>query len=119
MTDLRWQPLPGTTVVSIKQWNKIPPRLHPALEDAARKAGADLQKRIRQLEQDAIVAMKNHGLTVHEVPPQVEQEWHALVREKAYPVFVGPRFSKEMFDTVRSILDEYRQSKGLQTLSKK
>jgi len=108
MTDLRWQPLPGTTVVSMKQWARIPADLRPLLEDAARKVGTRLQKRIRELEQEAIATMKNHGLTVHAVSREVEEEWKTLVREKGYPVFVGPRFSKEMFDTVCSILDEYR-----------
>ena len=112
MTDLRWQPLPGTTVVSMKRWNRIPRDLRPLLEDAAREVGTRLQKRIRELEQEAIVAMKKHGLTVHAVPPEVEEEWRTLVREKGYPAFVGPRFSKKMFDTVRRVLDEYR-SRGL------
>ena len=114
MTDLRWQPLPGATVVSMNQWNRIPPDLRPLLEAAVREVGMRLQKRVRELEQEAIAAMKNHGLTVHAVPPIVEEEWRTLVREKGYPVFVGSRFSKEIFDTVRSVLDEYRRSRDLQ-----
>ena len=116
MTDLRWQPLPGTTVVSMKQWNRIPPDLRPLLEGVAREVGTRFQKRIRKLEQEAIAAMKNHGLKVHAVPPAVKEEWRMLVRDKAYPVFVGSRFSKEIFDTVRSVLDEYRESSELKAL---
>ena len=116
MTDLRWQPLPGTTVVSIKQWNRIPPDLRPLLEGVAREVGTRFQKRIRKLEQEAIAAMKNHGLKVHAVPPAVKEEWRMLVRDKAYPVFVGSRFSKEIFDTVRSVLDEYRESSKVSAL---
>lgn len=112
MTGFPWQPLPGATVISIKQWNRIPADLRPLLEKAAREVGGRLQKRIRKLEHDAIEAMIDHGLTVHAVPPEVEEEWRTIVREKGYPAFVGPRFSKEMFDTVRSILDEYRASGG-------
>jgi TRAP-type C4-dicarboxylate transport system substrate-binding protein len=115
MTDFRWQPLPGTTVVSMRQWNRIPADLKPKLEEVARQAGARLQKRIRELEQEALTAMKDHGLTVHAVSKEAEEQWRTLVREKGYPVFVGPRFSKEMFNTVRSLLDEYRQCRGLQT----
>ena len=115
MTDFRWQPLPGTTVVSMRQWNKIPADLQPKLEAVARQAGARLQKRIRELEQEALTAMKDHGLTVHAVSEEAEEQWRTLVREKGHPVFVGPRFSKEMFNTVRSLLDEYRQGRGLQT----
>ena len=116
MTDLRWQPLPGTTVVSMKQWNRIPPDLRPLLEGVAREVGTRFQKRIRKLEQEAIAAMKNHGLKVHAVPPAVEEEWRTLVRDKAHPVFVGSRFSKEIFDTVRNILDEYRENIKLKAL---
>ncbi|RLB96347.1 MAG: C4-dicarboxylate ABC transporter substrate-binding protein [Deltaproteobacteria bacterium] len=113
MTNLRWQPLAGTTIVSLKQWNKIPANLRPQLENVARKVGIRLRKRIRKLEKDAIAAMKKHGLAVHPVSREVKEQWKKLVREKGYPVFVGPRFSKEMFDTVCSMLDEYRRSRGL------
>lgn len=116
MTGLRWQPLPGATVVSTRQWNRIPRDLRPLLEDAVRKMGIRLQKQVRSLEQEAIAAMKNHGLRVHEVSPAVEEQWRNLVQEKGYPVFVGPRFSRKMFDTVRSLLDEYR-SKNPKPLS--
>ena len=115
MTDFRWQPLPGTTVVSMRQWNRIPADLKPALEKAARQAGARLQKRIRELEEAALTAMKDHGLTVHPVPKEAEEQWRTLVREKGYPVFVGPRFSEKMFHRVRGLLDEYRQGRPLQT----
>lgn len=112
MTDLRWQPLPGATVVSNREWNKVPADLRPQLEDVARQAGTRLQKQVRELEQAAIAAMKNHGLTVHRVSPEVEEEWKTLAREKGYPVFVGHRFSEEMFHTVQRLLDEYRRSQG-------
>lgn len=114
MMDLRWQPLPGATIVSMKRWKRIPPDLRPLLEDAARQVGAWLQKRIRKLEQEAIAAMKDHGLKVHAVPAAVEEEWRTLAQEKGYPLFVGARLSKEMFDAIRSALNEYR-SRGLQT----
>ena len=116
MTDLRWQPLPGTTVVSMKQWKRIPPDLRPLLEGVAREVGTRFQKRIRKLEREAVAAMKNHGLKVHTVPPAVEEEWRTLVQDKAHPVFVGSRFSKEIFDTVRNVLDEYRKSIELKAL---
>ena len=110
MTDFRWQPLPGTTVISVKQWDKIPADLRPSLEEAAREVGKRLQARIRKLEIEAIKVMKEHGLVVHKVPPAVEEEWKTLVREEGYPVFVGSRISPEMFDKVRKVLEEYRRS---------
>jgi TRAP-type C4-dicarboxylate transport system substrate-binding protein len=115
MTDFRWQPLPGTTVISMRQWNRIPPDLRPLLEQAAREVGRRLQARIRRLELEAIEVMKEHGLAIHSVPPAVVEEWKKLMREEGYPVFVGPRISPKMFDTVRKVLNEYRQSTDPQT----
>lgn len=115
MTDLLWQPLPGATVISLKAWNRVPGDLRPLLEDAARQVGSRFQKKVCDLEDSAITVMRNHGLTVHTVPPTVEEEWRTLLREKGYPVFIGPRFSKKIFNTISLVLDEYRQSAGLHT----
>lgn len=115
MTDFRWQPLPGTTVISMRQWDKIPADLRPLLEEAAREVGTRLQARIRKLEIDAIEVMKEHGLAVHSVPPGVVEEWKQLMREEGYPVFVGSRISPEMFDRVRKAVDEYRRSNNPHT----
>lgn len=109
MTDLKWQPLPGATIISLKQWNQIPEDLRSSLEAVSREVGARLQNRIRQLEQEAIAAMKSHGLRVHEVSPAAEGQWLSLVQDEAYRVFVGSRVSKETFRTVLKVLHEYRQ----------
>lgn len=114
MTDFRWQPLPGMTVMSMRQWEKIPADLRPALEKVAREVGARLQTRIRELEKQAIEVMVEHGLQVHPVSPAVEETWRKLLRETGYPVFVGPRVSQKMFDAVSRLLDEYRGSAQLQ-----
>ncbi len=116
MMGLRWQPLPGATVISMKRWNRLPANLRPMLEDAARSVGTRLQRRIRKLEQEAVSAMKKHGLKVHEIPPAAEKQWGTLAREKAFPVVVGTRVSQKVFDSVRSLLDEYR-SRGTKTVS--
>lgn len=112
MADMRWQPLPGATVVSLREWNRIPEDLRQSLEAVSRKAGTRLQQQILQLEEDAINAMKSHGLKVHSVPSSVKEEWSEMARKDLYPIFVGPRFSKEVFDSVQDILLEYRRSKN-------
>ncbi|MBW1896618.1 MAG: TRAP transporter substrate-binding protein DctP, partial [Deltaproteobacteria bacterium] len=100
MMELRWQPLPGATVVSLRQWNKIPEELRHSLEAVARELGARLQKQIRQLEQEAIAAMQSHGLEVIAVSPAAEEQWISLAQEQAYPVLVRSPLSKEVFQTV-------------------
>jgi TRAP-type C4-dicarboxylate transport system substrate-binding protein len=108
MTDMPWQPMPGATVVSTRQWNKIPADLRPKLEAAAAEVNSELWRKVRELEAEATRVMVEHGLQIHKVPPDVEAQWVKLVEEKAHPKFIGPRFSREVFDEVTAALREFR-----------
>ena len=50
MTEFRWQPMVGTTVVSMKTWEAIPEPLRGELERAAHEGGARLLQKSRALE---------------------------------------------------------------------
>ena len=111
MADLKWQPMPGATVVSAKVWGEIPAGLRPQLEQAAAAAGAKLQARIDALNDQAVEAMRQRGLSVTRITPETEARWQAIVREKGIPVFVGTRFSREIFDAVQETLGVYRRGR--------
>lgn len=111
MADLRWQPLPGATVISAKVWGEIPAALRPRLEEAAAAAGAKLQERIDALNDEAVEAMRRRGLSVTHVTAETEERWRALVREKGLPVFVGTRFSREIFEAVQELLLAHRRNR--------
>jgi hypothetical protein len=53
--------------------------------------------------------MKKRGLTVHSVPPELEQEWRKFA-EEFYPKIRGSMVPAEMFDEVRRLLAERRNS---------
>ena len=108
MTDLRWQPLLGVTVITTRKWNEIPDDLKPKLLQAANEIGVELAKKDRALETQAVSVMVEHGLKIHAVPEAAMKEWQTLVQDKGVPAFVGPRFSKEMYDRIQGILAEYR-----------
>jgi TRAP-type transport system periplasmic protein len=108
MTAMRWQPLPGCVIVDNRQWNKIPGELQAELITSARSIMVNLMRQSRQLENDAIEAMKKNGLTVHEVPDSVRQEWIDIVHREGYPIFIGPRFSRDIFNQVQTALDVFR-----------
>lgn len=112
MADLKWQPLPGATVVSAKAWGEIPAALRPLLEQAAAAAGAKLQARIDLLNDQAVEAMRQRGLSVTRVSPEAEARWQAVVRAKGIPAFVGTRFPEEIFDAVQETVLEYRGRRG-------
>lgn len=108
MTDLRLEPVPGMIVISAKVWDRVPQDLQPQLIEAAQAVGKRLMQKSITLEQDAIQAMQDRGLEVHPVPEPVKQEWQNLIQEKGQPVFVGPRFSKEIQDEIQAVVQPLR-----------
>lgn len=110
ITGMRWQPLPGCVLVDNRQWHKIPADLRARMLASAREIAGDLLKQSRQLEADAMTAMKNAGITVHDVPPAAREEWFEMIRREGYPIFVGPRFSVEMHDRVRAAVEPLRRT---------
>ena len=111
MTDLRYAPLTGATVIEKKAWEKIPAELRPKLLEASRGAGQKLRVEIRRLNQEAVDVMVRNGLKVHKVPPDVQAQWRTMV-EDVYPQVRGKIMPAEAFDAVKRYRDEYRASGG-------
>lgn len=108
MTDLRWQPIPTVIIVSLRTWSRIAPELQVKLEEATEKIARKLWTEAGALDNKAIEAMKGHGLTVHPASPEVRQEWKALVEKKGLPMFLGSRFSEDVYRTVEKHLQDLR-----------
>lgn len=107
MTDLRYAPLTGATVIEKRAWEKIPPAMRPKLLDASRRAGLRLRAEIRRLNREALEVMVKNGLKVHKVPPEVQAQWRKMV-EEVHPRIRGKIMPAEAFDTVKRYRDEYR-----------
>src|SRR5436305_767055 len=54
MSDIKWAPVVGATVISKAAWENIPQEVRAPLLIAARESGADLRKGIRSMDDDAI-----------------------------------------------------------------
>jgi TRAP-type transport system periplasmic protein len=111
MTDLRWQLLLGATVITKKDWDRIPADVQPALRQATEEAGRKLRKEIRDAEARDIDAMKQRGLNVVPVSAAQKAEWQKLT-EKMYPQIRGPIVPAEAFDEAMRLRDEYRKQHG-------
>ena len=109
MTDLKWAPLTGATVISTRAWSRIPADLRPILLKLTQETGAKLRNDVRELEQNAIAAMIKRGLQVVPVPPEALKEWEALTRS-VYADIRGKIVPAEYFDEVLRLRDEYRAS---------
>ncbi|MFQ5538711.1 MAG: TRAP transporter substrate-binding protein DctP [Gemmatimonadota bacterium] len=111
MTDLKWAPLIGATVISARTWRKIPDDVKPLLLQSAREAGARVRRETRKFGDDAVEVMKKHGLVVHRVPPVVVADWERSARG-AYPKIVGKVVPAEMVAEVERLRNEYRAIRG-------
>lgn len=111
MTDLKWSPLVGATVMSMKAWRTLPEDKRPALLRAAHEASARFKPEVRKLNEDSIEMMKKYGLEVHPVPPAAVAQWERGARA-GYPKLVGRVVSAEMIQKVERLRDEYRRTHG-------
>ena len=97
MIDMPWAPIVGATIVSKRTWMKIPVNLRPKLIEIAQQAGQRLQKKIRRLEEEAVLEMQKRGLNV--IKPNDEQlrQWREVM-EGAYPKLKGKIIPDDWFD---------------------
>lgn len=107
MVPVNWSPLNGATVISKRRWDKVPDELKPKLLEIAREEGEKSKQEIRELGDKAVRAMKERGLTVHELTDAERTQWEKAARD-AYPAVRGKVIPAELFDRVRELAAEYR-----------
>jgi TRAP-type transport system periplasmic protein len=113
MTDVRWVPLVGGTVITLKAWDRLPESRRGALLEAARKPGDRLRADIRRMGDVAVVEMQKRGLKVLEVDTATRRAWQ-VEAEKTYPKLRGTYCPADIFDEVRRLRDAYRASERTQ-----
>ena len=111
MTNVKWTPLVGGTVISLTAWNGLSEQHKPALLEAARQQGNRLRTEIRRLDEVAIQEMQKRGLKVIDVDPDTLRAWRTEA-ESAYPKLRGRYCPADLFDTVVRVRDEHRRGKG-------
>jgi TRAP-type C4-dicarboxylate transport system substrate-binding protein len=111
MLSLNWAVLSGATVIKKNVWDKFAPDLQEKLMDSATVAGAKMRAASRKEDEDAVKAMQAKGLKVNVATPQIEEEWGKLTAI-LYPRIRGKMVPADIFDEVRRLVGEYRNSKG-------
>jgi TRAP-type C4-dicarboxylate transport system substrate-binding protein len=107
MTDMRWAPLIGATILDKRSWERIPADVRDAIMAASRKAGEKLQTDVRKGELEAVKAMKDHKLNVVAVADDALAAWRSAA-EAIYPKLRGPFVPADMFDEAQRIVTEFR-----------
>lgn len=107
MTDVRWTPLVGGTVITLEAWQRLPATHHEALLRAARRAGERLRPDIRRMGEASIQEMQKRGLTVIEVDAGTRAVWQKEA-EQAYPRLRNRFCPGDVFDTVVRLRNQFR-----------
>ncbi|MGH7739531.1 MAG: TRAP transporter substrate-binding protein DctP [bacterium] len=107
MTNLKWAPLVGATIITTKAWNSIPAASKPAVLAAAAVAGKRFKTEIRSANQAAIDAMKQRGLIVHDLTSAQYAQWEQLF-QSVYPEISGTVVPADMMKLAIKYRDEFR-----------
>jgi TRAP-type C4-dicarboxylate transport system substrate-binding protein len=107
MLELNWAPLTGALVVRKAVWDKVPAAAREAMLQAAVETGKANQAHGRAESDKSVAAMKEKGLKVHTVTPELEEEWRRAC-EPFYPKLRGGLVPADIFDQVEQYLKEYR-----------
>lgn len=109
MADMKVAPFLGGILISDRVWQQIPDDIKPELLDITKRIGAELDREIGRLEEEAVEQMKEYGLQVNPIPEDARQEW-TEVFEEGRQQLSRTAYSKEFMDRIENTLDEYRRS---------
>src|SRR5262245_4634504 len=110
MTNIKWTPLVGGTVITKAAWDNLPNEHKPALLDAAQRQGSRLRAEIRKMDEDAIKAMQARKLNVIAVDASGHRAWESEAQH-AFPKLRGNYCPADLFDTVVKLRNEYREKR--------
>jgi TRAP-type C4-dicarboxylate transport system substrate-binding protein len=109
MNSLKIAPLVGGLVIVNRIWDKIPETYKQPMMAAVQKIQAKLSGKTDALEIEALASMKKNGLIIHEAPTDSLPQWKEAAN-KGMDELVGKVFSKEIYEKLLQILQEYRQN---------
>lgn len=110
MLEVNWVPLVGAIVVTRTVWESLTPAVQAALRQTALETTVEIRAQSREEAARSVAAMRQRGLRVNPVPPELEAEWRRAA-EEVYPKIRGTMVPAETFDEVRRLLEEYRRTK--------
>ncbi|MCR4410122.1 MAG: TRAP transporter substrate-binding protein DctP [Candidatus Saccharicenans sp.] len=100
-------PLVGSLVLSRKTWEQIPENFRPALLEAADRQARALVGEITSLEEEAIKAMKEHGLVINSPSDREMTQWREA-SSRAIQSLVGRIIPADIYEKTLGFISEYR-----------
>jgi TRAP-type C4-dicarboxylate transport system substrate-binding protein len=111
MLNLRLAPVIGSLVLTDKVWSAVPEQYREPMMKAVDRLSLHLYQQTLELDKEALKAMAENGLIIHEPPADALERWRAVVATGMDEI-VGKAFSKDIYDRFLALLQEYRQKLG-------
>ena len=108
MLGLTIGPAPGAIVITESAYRRLPRDIRDELMAVADSINQDLTYDIAVLEAEAIDVMRSYGLSIAELSDRERQLWIEEL-EASYDVTLDLVFDQGLYETIRELLDEYRQ----------
>jgi TRAP-type transport system periplasmic protein len=103
MTDFKVSPFIGAIIMNNRSWERIPSALRPQLVQSAERVSGDMAREINRLEEAAIKAMRNDGMTIVSTTAADRDAWYESFvanRER----FVSAMFSRDVVEAVDRVV---------------
>jgi len=107
MASINIAPFIGAIIINRRTWNSIDNRYKAGMIEAIRKAEAELDREVRELEDNMIKTMGDYGLKVNQLTPAQEQLWYDEI-DRAVPGMIGTFFDRGTYNHIQAILREQR-----------
>lgn len=91
-------------------WEKIPENFKQPMMEVVTRVSRKLARETVALETKALDSMKKNGLIIHEAPADNLAKWKEAA-DKGMDELVGKLFSREIYEKLLQILQEYRRKK--------
>ncbi len=111
MLDMRLAPIVGSLVLTERAWNGIPEPYREPMIKAVAKITERLYQQTLDLDKEALRTMVENGLIVHVPPADALAKWRATAT-LGLDELVGKAFSKEIYDRILALLQEFRKIHG-------
>jgi TRAP-type C4-dicarboxylate transport system substrate-binding protein len=108
MSTINLAPFMGGVLMSKHAWTRIPPRYQAPLREIIQRAGAEIENSFQRGEEEAIVNMRQNGVSINQASPQQEQEWYQEISRHIPDLINRNVFHRGMYERIQAILQNYR-----------
>ena len=104
MLNMKWGVLMAGIVVDLKTWNRIPKKYHDELIQITHSIQNKYQNINSNAEKQAIDAMKEYGLVIHEINADEMEMWQSEV-DRVSKYLRGNIIPENIYDNVIRLTD--------------